>query len=1133
MEDISDNPIKILLVEDNIGDAHLIKEMLSESTTLRFGLVHAKRLSEARESLAREGFDIIVLDLSLPDGHGLDTFIQTRIAAPGIPIVIISGLDDEDLAIKSVQEGAQDYLIKGQVNSDLLVRSMRYAIERNQAEEALWKAYDEMEIRVRERTAELARTNRALKMLNECNQIIVRATNELDLLKKMCRTMVDIGGYRLAWVGFAEQGKERAVCPVAQANCDERYLKTVSIAQLDTERGLSGEAIRTGKPYIVRDILNDSNFVSWRSEASKYGYLSAIAVPLISEGQAIGVLNVYAADLNAFESDEIKLLTELADNVAYALSALRSRKERQRMLLTLQEMITALQESGKKYRILIEQASDGIFIFDRRGNIIDVNSMACQMLQFSRNEFLRLSMEDLVPAGEYDAANIRFSDLLAGKTVIAEKRMLRKDRTLISVEMSTKMLEDGRLQTIVRDLTERKRAKEALQQSNNLLKAITRAQSQFISDVDPNILFDELLHDILSLTQSEYGFIGEVLYTADRKPFLKTHAISNIAWNDEMRAFYEKQAPDGMEFYNLKTLFGEVMTTGKPVISNNPSTDLRSGGLPEGHPPLNVFLGLPFYSGKKLVGMIGIANCPNGYDEEVVRYLQPFLSTCASIIEAYRVDQRRKAAEKAIRENKERYQRMVNAVTTYTYSVEVREGQAVSTWYGTGCLPVTGYNPEDYESDPHLWYSMIYPEDRIMVERWGKEILAGHEIPPIEHRLVRRDGSVVWVRNTIVPCNDEGGRLIRYDGLVEDITERKEAEKALQDSKAKYAAIVEGFDGFIYICSENYDIEFMNERLIERTGYNAIGQRCYKTLHGLDEICQWCENVKIIRGEVVRKEIRDPKDNRWYYIVNTPIHNQNGSISRMTMIQDITEEKENEIRLIMTERLAALGQMAFGIAHEVNNPLATIAACAEGLLNRLGKKQYNPELFEGYLRIIDEEVIRCKSITTSMLSFVRKTTYEKKYININYIIDKTLELISFQGRFKEVKVIRNYKGELVIYASEGELRQVFLIFIVNALDAMEDRGTLTIETGIIPSTHFLEKGGEGGMVFIKIGDTGFGISPELIDRIFDPFFTTKSEKGGIGLGLSIAKKMITDNNGNIDVTSEQGKGTIFKITLPL
>ncbi len=938
MEDISDNPIKILLVEDNLGDARLIKEMLSESTTVRFGLVHVKRLGEARESLAGEVFDIIVLDLSLPDGHGLDTFVQTRIAAPGIPIVIMSGLGDEELAIKAVQEGAQDYLIKGQVDSDLLVRSMRYAIERNQAEEALWRAYDEMEIRVRERTAELARTNRALKMLNECNQIIVRATNEMDLLEKICRTVIDIGGYRLAWLGFAEQGKERTVRPAAQACCDDRYLKTLGIAQLDTERGLSGEAIRMGKPCIVRDILNDSNFVSWRSEASRYGYASAIAVPLISEGQAIGVLNVYAADLSAFESDEIKLLTELADNVAYALSALRSRKERQRMLSTFKEMITALQESEKKYRILIEQASDGIFIFDHLENIIDVNSMACQMLDFTREEFLRLSMRDLIPADEYDAANSHFSELLAGKAVISEKRMLRKDGTLISVEMSTKMLEDGRLQTIVRDITDRKRTEEALRKSEARFRAIFE--------------------------------------TAQDSIFIKDRALRYVHVNPAMEKLF------GLPFSKLikrtdEDLFGEE-------------------------------------AGKHIVEI----------DSQVL-------------------------------------------------SGEIIEEEHTK--------PVKGV--------------------------------------PITFHVIK------------VPIRDSSGEIIGLCGIARDITERKEAEKALQDSKAKYAAIVEGFDGFIYICSENYDIEFMNERLIERTGYNAIGQRCYKTLHGLDKICQWCENEKIIRGEVVRREIRDSKDNRWYYIVNTPIHNQNGSISRMTMIQDITEKKENEIRLIMTERLAALGQMAFGIAHEINNPLATIAACAEGLLNRLKKGRYNPELFEGYLRIMDEEVIRCKSITTSMLSFVRKTTYEKKYININYTIDKTLELISFQGRFKEVNVIRNYKGELVVYASEGELRQVFLIFIVNALDAMEDRGTLTIETGIIPPT--IEKGGEGGMVFIKIGDTGLGISPELIDRIFDPFFTTKSEKGGIGLGLSIAKKMITDNNGNIDVTSEQGKGTIFKITLPL
>jgi len=251
---------------------------------------------------------------------------------------------------------------------------------------------------------------------------------------------------------------------------------------------------------------------------------------------------------------------------------------------------------------------------------------------------------------------------------------------------------------------------------------------------------------------------------------------------------------------------------------------------------------------------------------------------------------------------------------------------------------------------------------------------------------------------------------------------------------------------------------------------------------------------------------------------------ESGEPARMLgTVQDITDKKETEMQLIMSERLSALGQMASGIAHEINNPLATIGGCAEGLLNRINKGQVDHELFKNYFKIIDEEVTRCKKITTNMLSFVRRGTYEKSYVNAHEILDKTLELISLQGRLKGVSILRNYgEGVPLIQASEGDLKQVFLAVVINSLDSMDDNGTLTLETGI-----------ENNMVFIKIIDTGSGIPPELIRRIFDPFFSTKSEKGGVGLGLSIANKIITDNDGRIEVISEEGKGTTFTITLPL
>jgi two-component system NtrC family sensor kinase len=232
--------------------------------------------------------------------------------------------------------------------------------------------------------------------------------------------------------------------------------------------------------------------------------------------------------------------------------------------------------------------------------------------------------------------------------------------------------------------------------------------------------------------------------------------------------------------------------------------------------------------------------------------------------------------------------------------------------------------------------------------------------------------------------------------------------------------------------------------------------------------------------------------------------------------------EEREMRLIMSERLAALGQMSSGIAHEINNPLASIAGCAEGLLAKVKKTQFDPDLFESYLNIVLEEVGRCKGITTSMLSFVRKMSYEKTMINVNEAIDKTLEIIGFQGRLQDIELIRNYEDPVpAVYGSAGELRQVLLIIISNALDAMEEKGAITLATK-----------GEDAFVVIRISDSGPGIPEEARSRIFDVFFTTKSERGGTGLGLSIARKIVENHNGRIEVMSEPGCGATFEIRLP-
>ena len=150
---------------------------------------------------------------------------------------------------------------------------------------------------------------------------------------------------------------------------------------------------------------------------------------------------------------------------------------------------------------------------------------------------------------------------------------------------------------------------------------------------------------MLEATGSEYGFIGEVLQQPGGQPYLKTHAITDMSWSPETSEFYEKNAPACLEFYKLDSLFGAVMTSRATVIANGPGHDPRRGGLPPWHPSLDAFLGLPFFHGEELIGMVGLANRAGGYDHEVIRAMGSILATYSSLMFAYGLERRRKESE--------------------------------------------------------------------------------------------------------------------------------------------------------------------------------------------------------------------------------------------------------------------------------------------------------------------------------------------------------------------------------------------------------------------------------------------------------------------------------------------------------
>lgn len=400
-----------------------------------------------------------------------------------------------------------------------------------------------------------------------------------------------------------------------------------------------------------------------------------------------------------------------------------------------------------------------------------------------------------------------------------------------------------------------------------------------------------------------------------------------------------------------------------------------------------------------------------------------------------------------------------------------------------------------------------------------------------EITLLRKDGQSITCLNTATAVRDTGGQIVRYQGALADITERLAIEKRLYQQQEFARRLVDSFPDLIFVVDNQKRYTFVSPKVREVLGYETqdtigmiFGDRTHPderaaVLAVFDDLIQGKRNFASIEIRV-RHKSGDWRRIRCHF---SPLFDVNGAIEGVVISgRDITEVKRLEEQLIQAEKLAAMGQMLAGVAHELNNPLTAILGASELLRDR-GAVDENTRR---QLDMTHRQARRAAKIVQNLLEFSRPASPQKKAIDLNAVVDRTLQLHEHSLRRNAIEVdFSSSPGLPPTIGDANQLIQVFLNLISNAEQAIRE---------IRPSGRIqVRLGQNGSRIFVTVQDDGVGIKPEALPRIFDPFFTTKRPGGGTGLGLSICLSIIREHGGDIEAEALPAGGAAFTVYLPV
>jgi PAS domain S-box-containing protein len=472
-----------------------------------------------------------------------------------------------------------------------------------------------------------------------------------------------------------------------------------------------------------------------------------------------------------------------------------------------------------------------------------------------------------------------------------------------------------------RDITAEVETKAQAGRTAALLDAVRSIQSSYIGVTDPKNAYKQMLATLLELTQSAYGFVGDIRRDEHGRPYLKAHAITNIAWNEETRRLYAEQAAQGLEFRNLDTLFGAAITSGKPMISNDPKSDVRGGSRPQGHPPLDCFLGVPLYSGQDMVGMMGVANRPGGYDDAIVAFLEPLMGACGAVIGAIQADAQQAAVDAELRASQQRLDLALDSTGIRLWDWNLASGDFK---FDTRMLERMGYAAGEVALTIDAWDALMHPDDLVALLAAFSDHNEGRtDLLQAIYRIRAKSGDWRWIltRGRIVQRGSDGTPL-RMSGTHLEITDLKQTELALRRSDQRFRALAESSRAIPWEADvATYRITYVGARIEAVVGYSAsewVEKDLWpQRLHPDDR-----EHVLREAAEYARAGVDHNLEYRliatdgrvvWIRDLVSVIKSDDGQVWLYGAMVDVTEQKqseealrENEARYRQAERVAGL-----------------------------------------------------------------------------------------------------------------------------------------------------------------------------------------------------------------------------------